>query len=75
MKFIKHIVPAMDESMFQRCLICGAIVNDRRGMACAIGSELSIGFPAGEVYVTASGNPKITTVQEPSEFNIENCKP
>lgn len=75
MKFIKHIVADMDESMIQRCLICGTEVSNYRGMMQEAGSPPPRGFAAGEVWVSNTRNPRITTIEETTDCETENCKP
>ena len=58
MKYIKHIVAEMDESLIQRCLICGEVISDYRNTMAPVGTVIS-GFPQGPVYVSDSKNPQI----------------
>lgn len=59
-QYIKHQVEDMDESMIQKCTVCGAMISDYRNVMCAEGDRVVNGFGAGEVYVS-KGNPVITT--------------
>lgn len=66
-KFTHHVVADMDESMVQRCVICGFVVSDYRNVMCPAGSPPSRGFDAGSIFVSG-GNPRITTIQPPEDY-------
>lgn len=71
-KYKKHIVADMDNSMIQRCIICGEIISDYTNAMWPSGQSPPKGFGAGEVYIS-KGFPTISTIQEPEE-GFENCK-
>lgn len=75
MKFTKHIVADMDASMVQRCLICGTVINDYRNLVQASGSPVPKEYAAGEVFISDTNNPRISTIQEPTDYFIEDCTP
>lgn len=73
MHFTKHIVADMDDSMIQRCLICGTVISDYQNTFYPKDQEPTKGFPAGEIYVSG-GTPKISTVEPPQNVTISDCK-
>lgn len=73
MNFTQHQVAEMDSTMVQRCLICGEVISDYRGMIGPIDNPLPQGYAPGAVYVSNTRNPRITTIQEPD--NYQKCKP
>jgi len=75
MKFMKHIVADMDESLVQRCLICGETICDYTNTMYPKGTPSPQGYAAGNVYVSQNRNPTISMIAEPTEHDIENCKP
>lgn len=74
MKFTKHIVADMDESLVQRCLICGEAISDYTNTMQPYGTPAPKGFAAGNIYISNTNNPRISTIEEPTEYEIENCK-
>jgi hypothetical protein len=73
MKFTQHQVLEMDSTMVQRCLICGEVISDYRGLMGPIDNPLPQGYAPGAVYKSDIGNPRITTIQQPEQF--QKCKP
>ncbi len=53
-----HIVAEMDETLIQRCVICGEIIADYRNVLYIKDDGPPTGWSAGRVYVL-EGNPKI----------------
>jgi hypothetical protein len=71
--FTRHIVAEMDESMVQRCLICGIIISDYRNTMSPAGTPPPVGYAAGEVFVS-EGNPRISGISLIEGTEYENCK-
>ena len=63
MNITRHVVAEMDESMIQKCVICGAIIIDNRNLMFHIKDGPPKGFPAGNLYVS-TGNPKMYFTEE-----------
>ena len=63
----------MDESMVQRCLICGIIISDYRNTMSRAGTPPA-GYAAGEVFFS-EGNPRISGISLIAGTEYENCKP
>jgi hypothetical protein len=57
--FIKHHVIDMDESMIQRCILCGEVICDYRDVTYRLEDGPPKGFGAGNVYISKSGNPTV----------------
>jgi len=74
MKYIKHLVVEMDESMVQRCLICGSTISDYRNTMWPSGQNPPTGYPAGEVFVSFGTNPTISCTELGEGETSENCK-
>jgi hypothetical protein len=73
MKFTKHIVGEYEDGV-QRCLICGFAVIDNRGLMSPAGTPESKGYFPGPVFVS-DGNPRISMIAEPDEYQTVNCTP
>lgn len=72
---IEHQVVEMDESMIQRCVICGQVISDYNGCMQPAGSPPIKGFPVGRVYVTKDGlNPTIYKTELDPFDPVEPCK-
>lgn len=72
MEYIKHIVAEMDESLIQRCLICGEVISDYRNTMAPAGTVIS-GFTQGPVYVSDSKNPQIYCTELSEGETAKNC--
>jgi len=71
--FIRHVIGELTDNI-QRCVICGEVVNDYRGAMWPAGQEAPTGFPKGDIYVSAQGNPKMFC-SDISEYDTYiNCK-
>jgi hypothetical protein len=70
--FIRHIVKDMDNSLIQKCELCGEIISDYRFSEQPIGDEPPRGFPSGSVFLT-KGNPVFYTVILSPEDTFEDC--
>lgn len=70
--FIEHYVLDMDDSMVQRCVICGEVISDYSNSIWPTDSEPPRGFYEGHVYVSAHGNATVYVTQEPETF--KKCK-
>ena len=74
MKFVKHYVTDMDESMVQNCIFCGETISDYRNTMQPIGQPAPRGFPLGDVFVSDTKNPKIFVRELPAEDEFEKCQ-
>jgi hypothetical protein len=74
MHWIKHVVVEMDESMIQRCVICGAIIRDYTNVSYLIKDGPPKGFATGDVYVSVNTNPTCFIIFPPSSSNLSDCK-
>lgn len=73
MDIIKHIVIDMDESMVQRCIICGEVISDYTNTMKPKGDPMPKGFPSGDVYVIkGKGFTTSSTVLKENE-TFKNC--
>jgi hypothetical protein len=70
----KHIVSEMDETMIQRCIMCGEVISDYSHTAWPAGQSPPKGWAAGVVYVMP-GCPTIMTTEIPENADFDNCKP
>ena len=68
-KFIEHTVIEIDETMIQRCVICGAVIDDYSNSMWPLEQGPPKGYAAGNIYRSENGF--ITTVQEYLPKNIE----
>lgn len=71
--FTKHFVKNMDASMIQKCIYCGAIINDYRNIIYPSNQQPPRGFGEGAVFIS-NGNPIISTIIEPEGEEIKVCK-
>lgn len=73
MQYTRHIVADMDETMVQRCLICGEVISDYRTCMYEINAGVPKGWAAGELFVRG-GNPRITNRNIGEGDTFINCK-
>jgi hypothetical protein len=66
-QYVEHHVNDMDETLLQRCVLCGEIITDYRNIMYRVEDGPPAGFRAGPVYVS----PGITTLSEPDVY--EHC--
>lgn len=66
--YIKHTVVDMDESMVQRCVLCGEVISDYRNSIAPEGTPPLKGWAAGDIYVSERKNPRTTMTVEPDNF-------
>ena len=57
-KYIRHQVVEMDESMVQRCVLCGEVISDYTNCMYPIEQGPPVGWGAGSVYILP-GNPTL----------------
>ncbi len=70
--YIRHIVTEMDESMVQKCVLCGETISDYRNAMWPLEQGPPKGFGTGPVYVK-KGTPTITTtILQPADA-FESC--
>jgi len=60
----RHVVTEMDETMIQRCVICGKVISDYSNSAWPEGQQLPKGFEAGEIFTDGF----CTTTLRPTDF-------
>lgn len=53
--YTEHIVNEMDESMVQRCVLCGEVIEDYNGCSWPANQDPPTGWPAGSVFVMKNG--------------------
>lgn len=77
MKYIKHIAGEFDGEI-QRCIVCGEIIIDNRGLVMPKGSKMS-SYASGPIYQSEGTNPRITIAgayATEEEINLSKpCKP
>lgn len=80
-KYTKHLVEEMDNSRVQKCILCGAVINDYRNAMIPEGQSPSKGYSAGYIYVgepqQAGGGWTVTNSMstEPTNSTIVDCIP
>jgi hypothetical protein len=75
MKYIRHIVGEINSEV-QRCLICGKIVCDNRGLMYKFSDgPPPKGYRDGEVFVSETTNPTVICIELNQDESFENCKP
>lgn len=75
-QYIRHVVSEMDDSMIQRCIICGEVICDYTNAMWSSGQDAPKGFGEGNLYISKTGNPTVFRTdhwEPPTEF--DNCKP
>lgn len=70
MKYIRHIVSEMDESLIQHCILCSEVIANYQNVHYI--GEPPKGFAAGPVYIT-NGNPKFFTTSVDDNDVVIDC--